>query len=793
MASKRNLVILLVMPFVVGLLSFNALRATFNLIENDIIAIDWEYNDNEMFVYSTDPHKHLLKATALNDDNYPAISSLIWNVNNVNSAEDDHADILVEGEKSYLKTLSPGEVTISVCNVKGNIQKTMKATIYENSMIIFNSRVKGSQSNIDSSVYYGQYDLVNNTKKLSGIPFETKAVLEGNEVVGEIKSSSDNITFDNDAKMISFKENLSQKVEDAYVDLGYKNTLGGETYRYNFKIVKDSINVYNYQDLLNCTNKSENGEIVVLRKNLESSSNLEKMDKANTEQFGTSRANFKNEIYTFETRFNRKYIDLWNNFVKTDDRYQPISSQINVGVRVQKDFYGNGFTINMHDLAYPYDTIEMTDQTGKSQLVPQLNAENLFRGPLTYYSLGDPNGTPLARAYGQDNIGMYVEGDNITINDVRLKNCDFGNNLYNLDKTGTVLEVYGDNVTIKNSILSSGKTILRAYDSNNFLLENSMLSYSRNFLLSTGSYDYLEVDENRINEFYNINGTKKDATLKNYLSVGADGDNSLMDYTMGSSISNNHLKSLRSIQKGLDNNSTASMYHGDLTIKDSLFYQSGITSIALESLFNGSFLYNASPNKVTSVLSNHSSEFEEHSIGVPFFPTGIGGTSYPVKLTLKGSTKFYDYKNKDLLDLNGLVESNMSSVASIFTTTEDLTLDKIFPIKEILLEEANKLDAVYEGTVNSPIAYYGGGLNFSEVIFDSDFAFKDHLLDTLDVDFLAKYAEEGVLSSDLLVRVLTKCVTLVSGFNPFKFVIASGDGYLYGETPKVQTLIDNNK
>lgn len=36
---------------------------------------------------------------------------------------------------------------------------------------------------------------------------------------------------------------------------------------------------------------------------------------------------------------------------------EKISDFVNVGVRVQKDFYGNGYTLNMHALAYPYGEI----------------------------------------------------------------------------------------------------------------------------------------------------------------------------------------------------------------------------------------------------------------------------------------------------------------------------------------------------------------------------------------------------------------------------------------------------
>ena len=61
--------------------------------------------------------------------------------------------------------------------------------------------------------------------------------------------------------------------------------------------------------------------------------------------------------------------------------------------------------------------------------------------------------------YGQDNIGFLVEGDNITIDNITLKNCNNVSDLSNLDWAGTVLEVYGDNITVKNSQIMNGRPI----------------------------------------------------------------------------------------------------------------------------------------------------------------------------------------------------------------------------------------------------------------------------------------------------------------------------------------------
>ena len=55
---------------------------------------------------------------------------------------------------------------------------------------------------------------------------------------------------------------------------------------------------------------------------------------------------------------------------------------------------------------------------GKFYDVPELSEDNVFRGPKQFYTLGDPNGLPLITAFGQDNSGMYIDGNNIVINDI---------------------------------------------------------------------------------------------------------------------------------------------------------------------------------------------------------------------------------------------------------------------------------------------------------------------------------------------------------------------------------------
>ncbi len=831
MASKKNLVVLLIMPFAISILSFTAINMTFNLIDNDILNIDWDYKDNESFALTDNQYAHKLKATAINDRNYPTAQTLVWSVYNADASDlDNHAEIVTKGSESYLHTLSVGNVVITVSNDKGNVQKKMNAIIYNNNVIVFNTTTKGSQSNVDSTMYYGEYDVNDRgTKVLSSFGYTLESDCLNHDSKAVLIDNSTNVSVDTVKNVVSFKS-----AGDAYLTFGFDSPAYTDTYTYNFKIVEDGVNVYDYDDLLFCTNKSQNGEIAVLRRHFESLSNTYVLDangrptsqKKNneTELFGhysSGKYSFKNEIYQFETKYNQEFIKQWNEFARNNSGYEPVTDKVNVGLHVQKDFYGNGFTLNLHNLTYPYQTMSVIDQDGNTQIVPKLSDDNLFRGPLPYYTLGDPNNMPLVTAYGQDNIGMYVEGEGITINDVNIKNCDFGNNLANLDTVGTVMEVYGSDITVKNSRLSNGKTVFRSFgdkarDNANIVLDNCMLSYSRNFLVSSGNYNFNKVDGSRTYQFVHEDGRREMDKIEDYLSTTkvngkkSEGDQALEDYLMGED-KGYLLETMRSIQNGLDLARTpGNRYYGDLTINDCLFYRSGISSIALESLFNGPFLYNATPTLVGEIFAKAEGLLDNTSL-VPLLPKEVGGISYPVEIKLAGKTRFYDYKTTNLLDINGLVGENISTIIGTYAPEYAglISLDRIFPIKDVLLESGGQLGAVLkkdgENNLNVPIAFYGGGINTSRVICEDSFTYKEHLIDldgddsnvdALDVDFLSAYAKlpkaEGGLSANA-ANIVLKSVTIVSGFNPFRFTLAKGDGYLYNEAPKVQDLINNAK
>lgn len=801
---KKNLIVLLLIPFIIALLGIVTINVTFNLIDNDILSIKWDYQDNEAFKIN---EKYLLKAEGVSDSKYPvsAGNELIWSIKNKDSEDlDVHAEIVTEGRDVYLSTKSEGEIIITCSNQKETIFKSMNAFIYEHGAILINPLISGSQNNIDPTIYYGEYDLVNNKKENAEVSYSVRVIPDAlkNDLV--IDSITDNISFDINKGILKIKKEGSA---NAVFKITTNESI--QPYTLSFEVVDNGVNVYSYDDLLNCTNKSKEGEIVVLRKSFESLDNLKYQQANNAVIFGkyneTSKTySFKDEVYRFQTTFNAEYIKQWNEFAKTNKNYKEISSEVLAGLHVQKDFYGNGYTLNLHNLTYPYGTLEINNN-GSVVIVPDLKNENLFRGPLSFITLGNPNNVPLIGAYGQDNIGMYVHGDNIVINDVNLKNCDFGNSLANLDLTGTVLEVSGNNNTIKNSRISNGKHVVRAFSSMNLEISNSMLSNARNFLFTTGSNEYVPINGNEIKTFTDQNGQNTSAPIKEFLKEDGMGDKLLNDFMNGKYSDNESMKkALFSIHDAInDEREVKEQYKGSTKIKDTLFYQSGISSIALETYFNGPYLYSSSPTMINDLFSTMN--YEDMPL-VPLNPKNVSGTSYPVSISLEGQTRFYDYKKTDAIDLNGLIRENISTIANSIFSEENIrkiTIDDIFPLKSMLVSKASQQSCIYSYTkdeetsryINIPIAYYGGGLNLSS-IDTTNLVNKEVLSNKIPVSLIDSYITLDTDDDNLvkaMKNIMLKAVVTVIGCEEFKFICYKNTGYLFNETPSVSILKENAK
>ena len=274
------------------------------------------------------------------------------------------------------------------------------------------------------------------------------------------------------------------------------------------------------------------------------------------------------------------------------------------------------------------------------------------------------------------------------------------------------------------------------------------------------------------------------------------GDTLLNEYLLGASDAQKTKASLEKLQRALNQQAeqAAELYKGSMTVTDTLFYRSGVTSIALESYFNGPFLYSGSPSLISSLFGETSTESKPLA---PLIPKNVSGASYPFRLTVAGTTKFYDYKTADDMDLSGLIDENISVVATeILGESRSVDIDDIFPLKTLLYRDASKTQAAHESDgktyLNAPIAFYGGATNYSTVKFEN-------LQTPIDVsvspNWISHYLTTGSSSDgkveltnvSFIKSLIQRTVTVVTGFDNFEFLLVS-DGALYGETPDVSQL-----
>ncbi|MCQ2772541.1 MAG: hypothetical protein MJ238_04620 [Bacilli bacterium] len=441
------------------------------------------------------------------------------------------------------------------------------------------------------------------------------------------------------------------------------------------------------------------------------------------------------------------------------------TTDILVGVRAQKSIYGNGFTINAHNLCAP-KTLAMI---GK----PRLDPSDLFRGPLAYVTIGNVSTDSLVKAFGQDNVGLYLDADGIVVDDLKFSNLSNQSNVSNFFYSGSVVDVNAKNVTIKNSILSNGRTVVRAFSSDGLLIDNCNLMNAGEFILKVGSNKCSSYDHSK-NVKATVDGTEYNLSFDSAFGTENQTDKSeiLGDQYFNSILYSDPLnsndaeeaeKALLSLQSGFDN-VASTKFDANIKVVDTGFANSGIFSVALDSMYNGPYLYSGMPSAIGDVL-NQLNGFT--------LPRGIGGTSDPVKLTIEGNTRFYDWKKASNIDTSALVETNFDILAGAIPQLDGLTVDDFFPLKKILIDQARTSKRLYKDAsgdewINSEIAWYGGGLNRSELVNNATTDFNT-FSDKVQVDIL-KTNLTGDYLSGTANRILAKSVTFAIGFHPFNFI-----------------------
>lgn len=775
--KKKVIIVLMILPFLISICAFVTSSFFIRKSQHDITAIEFDYKENEAFAIYDGKIK--LEAEALVDKKYPLSDNneLIWYVEQLSNQE--VATIEKQNDDYYLVPKHIGQVKVICSNQKKTVQNSFTATIYgTDGTITINPSKRFSSEGISKENYIGMYDL--SYSEISQDSYSKVNYIFDFEInyIGGATSNGYKFEASNN---LNVDFNLGQasliSTGPAYIQITNLTT-PSLTSKIEFNIV-DGVNIYNYSDLLIATNFSSNGETVVQRVNLESLENTYDIEtdpttnqksyiKRNeyTELFGTydfkyEFFNFENEIYKFETNFDSSFIDLWNEYVDKHDYFYKIKKLdklVNVGIRIQKDFYGNGFRINSHNLTYPYDERHITVD-GVETIYPLLDDYNLFRGPKILFSLGYPSTPainvlpsepyPIFALYGQDNISFYLDGDNITIDNVHFRGCDFGDNFNNLEYTGTVLEVYGNNNTIKNSIIENGRNVIRAYSSLNLNIDNCLINNAMEFLVRIGSFEGEKVDPNK-QITYTFKGNSYQTTTSSYLepilqeglgndilTYGAvsntpayqflgleDKEYSKQDYMNGKNAVHDALTNT----KNMINEDGSKNYHSTVNINDTFFQSSGISSIMLDSSPNGSYIYNNTTTLFTSLLGGY----------IPIDIENMGQTSYPSKLKLTGDCRFYDWKDTSALSFSSLIYQNIDLLINehggVGDITSNITEKDYLPLKYLL--ETNYNDKFIKednlSYINIPIFKMGGGSNLSDVYFDENLS--KYFLSPIEID-----------------------------------------------------------
>ena len=519
--KKGALSLLLIFPFLIAFLAFTASDYLIKEVEQDIDDILLPYEPLQPFGLKQGKVK--LEAEAIFNDKYPvsAGNEIIFSVpEDQKIARIDH-----EADGYYLVPLSEGQVEVTASTAKGNVMKKFTALVYgEAGSIVVALDNPFSTAGIGKTKYWGRYDIVYDS--ITSPYYKHDAVIGFSAyVVGNDAMDIRDFTFEHsDNLKVDFNdmEITVLGLGDSYIRFTHPFSTSTMPVEIAFKVV-DAVNVFSYEDLIKATNLSETGEGVVLHTNLDSQANYDKLsDKKGTSVFGLvdGKVDPESYVYDFETTYNHDFAKWWNG--NKDVNYD-IEITVHSGIRIRQSLYGNGFLINGHDLCYPSSYSSLEDGTIKPEF--STDGNDIFRGPLVYASAGNPYtpyGTisssvePLLVIYGQDNSLLYVDGDDVVIDDLRLRNADFGNNYQNLFTAGTGIDVNGEDVTISNSVVSSARTLIRSYSSS-VTVDNCLLQNCLEFGIRTGANESNKVDYSKDVTYSDYKGVSKKTTVSDYI------------------------------------------------------------------------------------------------------------------------------------------------------------------------------------------------------------------------------------------------------------------------------------
>lgn len=864
MKNLRNVALALIIPFGAAALAFAASSIVLREVEVDISDIDWDYRDMEG--YSLRYGREPLYASQVYNQNYVLSegNDLVWEVTNTDEAK-PVGEIQYEGGQYYFNPLSVGQCTVVCSNEKGTVNRSFTAVVYATGAILANPVNETSGRSITGIYRYGTHEYSWNggeaSKVTAGADFEIDVIGDAGGTSNlKVESKSDNIdsiVLDDGICYIEFAG--TGIATFTLVDTAYSEE-DVNPLTYSFEIV-DGVNIYDYQDLMEATNRSETGENVILWTNFGSLGDIYELDaetgrpiledgepvplessRKAVALFGEydpdeDTFSFAEDCYAFDATLESPFIESWNDhgtaIKRTYSGYEEYDTTLYAGIHLKGDMYGNGFSLNLHNLTFPYELQVRTDEEGNSYSVYALREDNLFRGPLTYFAYGDPHldTSPMVASYGQDNAGIFIDTDGVTISDTQIYNCDLGNNFENLRYTGTAVDVEASGVTIVDSIVGNGRTAVRAYSAPDLTIDNSLLQNGYEYLLSVGSNNLAALDtsrtasyvspdsevpsvsnvnvrsfENRVgDEIYNSYLTK-DAKLSDIFTLNID---SLIEGEYSNLSASSMSSVLKATTTFYDSSEQFEDRQGNIqndttvTVNNTMFYRSGIASINLENALNGPYLYLSKPSLFTNLMTLVKTVNTNLIINPLYesnssYASDLGRTMQPSSVTVTGDTRFYDWKDEDDLSFSSSFQANMALLTEKVPALSGTGFDDYYPLADTLTEGIAESGWDRSDSVNIPVLKSGGSINRSTISFDEgagaglsslqDADLTDHILTR---DFASMWDTKGAYST---VNLIAHCLTAFTGFEPYEYISATG-AYQYDvdDVPVLSILQGRNK
>ena len=467
-------------------------------------------------------------------------------------------------------------------------------------------------------------------------------------------SSTPEVTIDKNG-VISFANDTFVGEVQFWASFNYGG-IEEKTSTYTIRCVANGINVYSYVDLYRATKATEHQ--IVLHNDIKN-------------DFGY----INGEVI---------YTEIDTTYDKTYYRNDPEAGEAKVKILLEfrNDLYGNGHIINAHNVTYK---ITKTEENGIIKRTLDPNA--LFKGPLNFVMMREDNGATIS-VKAQDNI-CFALYEGVTISNVELRGCDLegdedGNqDLVDLDYIGTTVEVLGDNVNVAYSRITNGRTVLRAFgdieDSTKKIhlnITNSVLSGAREFIMRIGSNRFVDgVDDN--------------------ISPNLPGD------TKGEYNNKKEYHTFTDEQKKAYDEKYINTF---VTVKNSVFKDTGIFAIGMDSHFAGAALHDG--RGLGAVNPN----FEKY-LGKWY---DLAKTSYGAKLYFEGEVELYNWKDLEDIDSSTLIKiEGVSAFDMELNLKEMVELASQKEVYKNILTPHKEKQYVHAG-----IAFFGGGKNYS--IFDSE-------------------------------------------------------------------------